>query len=298
MIRSDTLAGNLQAFLIDARVRELADDTIADYRRFLTEFIRFLAGIGITKPDAITRQHVQLFLLKKRETCNKESVLHYYRDIRRLLNWLVSEQVLKYSVLAGWKPPKADDVLIKPFEGDQLRGLLALCDDSFLGLRNRAMILLFLDTGLRKKELAGLQLDDVDFDHELVTTKGKGNKERYVRMGKRTQRALLRYLMQRRDREPGLWVSEERGPLQPGAIYQMLHKLGQRAGISGVRCSPHTLRHTAGTMALENGAQERQVQELLGHATAAMTRRYTKTLQSKWAAEAHKKFGPVDNLKL
>jgi len=51
-------------------------------------------------------------------------------------------------------------------------------------------------------------------------------------------------------------------------------------------------------MALENGAQERQVQELLGHATAAMTRRYTKTLQSKWAAEAHKKFGPVDNLKL
>lgn len=300
--RGGGITADLSAFLIDSRCRELSEYTLADYKRFLSEFVGFLRDLGVTDSKTITRQHVQLFLVKKRETCNKESVLHYFRDIRRFLYWLRNEGSIPSNPLTGWKPPKADEVLIKPFEDDQLRALLYLCDESFLGLRNRALILLMLDTGLRKREVAEIMIRDVDMEHELITTMGKGNHERFVRIGRKTQRALLAYLRKRKDQYPNLWVSEEGEPLLAGAIYQMVRKLGKLAGLSGVRCSPHTFRHTFGTRSMDigtkqnNGAIARQVQELMGHKTAYMTRIYTKTLASKWAAEAHKKFSPVDNL--
>jgi len=298
VIRPADLAGDLDDFIDDCRYRELSPDTIFDYRKFCGEFVRWLTARGVLLASGVRSQHVKQFLLGKQETCGAETLRHYYRDFRAFFNYLVSQKTIPESPLTGVQAPRAPKPLIKPFDSAQLQRLLILCDDSFLGLRNRAMILMFLDTWLRKKELALLQLTDVDFTTELVTVRGKGGKERYVRMGKRCQRALLRYLMQRHDRSPGLWVSEERRYLDPGAVYQMLRKLGKRAGLEGVRCSPHTLRHTGATMALENGAQERQVQELLGHSSAAMTKRYTATLQSRWAAEAHKKFGPVDRLGL
>jgi len=78
----------------------------------------------------------------------------------------------------------------------------------------------------------------------------------------------------------------------------MIRKLGKRAGLANVRCSPHTFRHTLATDALENGAAEWEVQSLLGHETLEMTRRYTNTLRSQKAIIGHKEFGPVDRLNL
>jgi len=78
----------------------------------------------------------------------------------------------------------------------------------------------------------------------------------------------------------------------------MIIRLGQRAGLKNVRCSPHTFRHTAATMCLDNGAGEFEVQAMLGHSTHAMTRRYVASLNSEKAAEAHKRFSPVEHLKL
>jgi integrase/recombinase XerC len=298
VIRPETLAGDLKGYLVDCRCRELARDTILDYEKFIGEFVNWLAGNGVESSTKVTANHIRLFLVRKQETCKAESILHYYRNLRAFFNFLVRDGILGRNPVLAVRPPKADKPLIKPFEPEQIQALLSLCDYSFLGLRNRAIIMLFLDTMLRKNELGSIELKDVDFDSELILVRNaKGRKERYVRMGKRCQKALLRYLNQRHDREPGLWVSEERTALLPGAIAQMVTKLGKRAGISGVRCSCHTLRHTGATMAMENGAQERQVQELLGHSTSAMTRRYTATLQSKWAAEAHKRFSPADNLR-
>ena len=84
----------------------------------------------------------------------------------------------------------------------------------------------------------------------------------------------------------------------PRGIFQVVKKLGRLANLEGVRCSPHTFRHTAATLALENGALEFEVQAMLGHSTLTMTRRYVSSLNSEKAAEAHKRFSPVRNLKL
>ena len=125
---------------------------------------------------------------------------------------------------------------------------------------------------------------------------GKGQRERTVRIGKKTQKAILRYLLMRKDNYPCLWVSEERKPITAGGIQLMIRKLGKRAGLENVRCSPHIFRYTFGTSALLNGGGEFEVQSLLGHSTLSMARRYVATLASENAVVGHRKRGPVDNM--
>ena len=177
--------------------------------------------------------------------------------------------------------------------------MLSLCDESrFLGIRNRAIILTFVDTGLRLSEMAGIQLKDIDFDRELIKVMGKGAKERVVGIGKGTQKSVLKYLLIRRDSYPCLWVTEEGKPMQARGIQIMIRRLGKRAGLQNVRCSPHTFRHTFGTWSLLNGASEREVQSLLGHSSQRMTQQYTATINSEQAVVAHKRFSPIDRMSL
>ena len=122
---------------------------------------------------------------------------------------------------------------------EHIRDMLLLCDESkFLGVRNRAIILAFVDTGLRLSELAGIQLKEIDFDRELIKVMGKGAKERVVGIGKVAQKAMLKYLLIRRDNHPCLWVTEEGRPMQARGIQIMIRRLGKRIGIDTVRCSP------------------------------------------------------------
>jgi len=133
----------------------------------------------------------------------------------------------------------------KLFKPEHIGRLLILCAhscSSFLGCRDKAIILTFLDTGLRLSELASVQLKDIDFDRETIKVMGKGAKERLVRIGKRTQKALLRYRLQRNDNLDCLWLTEARKPLQARGIQQMIERLGKRADVTNVRCSVHTLR--------------------------------------------------------
>jgi len=197
------------------------------------------------------------------------------------------------------RSPRVPKRIIRPFSPDNIRDMLLLCDESkFLGIRNRAIILTFVDTGLRLSEMAGIQLKDIDFDRELIRVMGKGARERVVGIGKGTQKALLKYLLIRRDSHPCLWVTEEARPMQARGIQIMIRRLGKRAGITGARPSPHTFRHTFGTWSLLNGASEREVQSLLGHSSQRMTQQYTATINSEHAIKSHKRFSPVDNMAL
>ena len=197
------------------------------------------------------------------------------------------------------RPPKVERKMIVPFTAEHLRKLIKLCDlDTFCGLRNRAMIMVFLDTGIRKKEMWLMKVEDVDFDRGVIKVHGKGAKERVVGIVQPTQKVILQYLLSREDTHPCMWVNEEREPLTYHGITMIFKVLARRAGFKDVRCSPHTFRHTAATMSLDNGAGEFQVQAMLGHSTLTMTRRYVATLNSEKAAEAHKRFSPVEHLKL
>lgn len=293
------LEGHLQAFLLACEVDGLSPYTISDYRKRIGQFARFMDSIGIDEVDQVTIDYIRLFLLKKKETCGPVSIYNYHRDLKRFFNWLVQEGRLKETPMAHMKPPRQPKTLIKPFEPDQLRQLLTLCDEStFLGLRNRAILLVFIDTAIRLCEMDRMQIEDLDFTRGIIKVHGKGAKERVVAIQPRTQKILLRYLLSRNDGHRCVWVSEERRPLTHWGIENMVQQLGKRAQLQNVRCSPHTFRHTSATMCLQNGAGEFEVQAMLGHSTLTMTRRYVASLNSEKAAEAHKRFSPVEHLKL
>lgn len=295
---NDSLEGCLKIFLLTCQVNNLSPRTIDDYCQKLGTFVNFCIREGIMMPEEVTANHIRFFLLEVQQRCKPVSVHDYYGTVNRFFNWLVDEEVIEQNPMARMHPPKVPKELIKPFKSQDIDDLLALCQNNFLGIRNRAIILTFLDTGLRLSELAGIQLQDMDLDRGIIKVMGKGAKERLVRIGKKTQKAVLRYLLQRNDTFPCLWVTEERRPLHWEGIQTMIKRLGKRAGLKNVRCSPHTFRHTFGPAMLRLGADMRTVQSLLGHSTLTMTLKYVESVNSEDAVERHKEFSPVDRSEL
>ena len=293
------LYGQLQSFLLFAKVEGLSPATIRDYRYKINRFVQFSRSSGIIVPKDVTPPLVRLFLLGLQERNAPGGVIGYYKSVKRFFNWLIEEGLLDASPMANIKAPKVQRKIVTPFNIQHISNMLSLCDPkTFFGARDRAIVLTLLDTGLRRRELADIQLADIDLDREVIKVMGKGARERVVRIGQRTQKALLTYLLMRDDKLPGLWVNQWRTPLTDWGIAQVIKRLGERAGVHNVRCSPHTFRHTFATQALINGAGEFNVQSLLGHSDLRMTRRYSATLRSEHAVEAHKKASPVDNMRL
>jgi integrase/recombinase XerC len=298
MTTSSSIEKQAKVFLIACKVNGLSPNTLRDYAYKLNRFNSFCLELKVHDVKKFTVNHARLFILRLQETNQPVSVGDYFRCLHRFFSWLVNEEVLKENPISRARPPRAAQKVIIPFTLPQIQTLLSLCpSNTFLGIRNRAIILTFLDTGLRLSELASVQLKDIDFDKETIKVKGKGAKERVVRIGRIAQKALLRYLLIRQDQHPCLWVTEERRPITVDGIAQVIKKtLKVQAQLQGVRCSPHTFRHTFGTQALRNKADLREVQSLLGHSTLRTTLRYVATVNSEDAVISHRCFSPVDNL--
>ncbi len=300
IIKSDTtLHGQLKIFLLSCKVNELSPRTIEDYAQKVGAFIAFCHSQGAKEPGDVTPNHVRVFLLILRERIKASSVHDYYGCVNRFFNWLVQEGILEHTPFERMRPPRVPKEVIQPFSQEDIRRMLVvMSEDGFRGYRNRAIILTFLDTGLRLSELAAIQVTDIDFDNGIIKAMGKGRKERFVRVGKETQKAMLRYLLMRKDKLPWLWVSDKGEPIKARGIQSLIKRLGKRAGITDARCSPHTFRHTFAITCLRNGIGEFNLQCLLGHTTLQMTRKYVQTLGTGDAIAAHEKASPVDNMRL
>lgn len=296
----NNLEGQLQAFLLSCRVDGLSPATLENYQYQLGRFVSFCIKLNQDDAHYITPQHIRLFLLKLRETNSPVSVGDYYKAIKRFFNWLIQEGIIEgASPLQNIRPPRKEERIVRPFSQQDIDNLLLLCSGNrFVDLRNKAIILMFLDTGLRLSELAGIQLKDINFDRETIKVMGKGAKERVVRIGKTTQKALLRYLLIRQDKHSCLWVTEERKPLTVSGVQIAVKKLCHRAEITDAKPGPHTFRHSFAINFLRNGGGEFALQLMLGHASLYMTRRYVSTLGAEDSFKAHQKASPVDNMKL
>lgn len=300
MAGSDNLPDLLGLYLASSQIEGKSKGTLDSYKRRAGSFIQFLTqGQMPLQASKLRPPHVKLyFLMLFNKGLDHSTINVHYRVLQTFFSWLKTNGFISIDLLEKQKPPKIPRKVVRPFSIEDLQNILKLCSsDTFTGIRNRAIVLLFLDTGLRLAELAAIQLADMNMQQETIRVMGKGAKERVVRMGQETQKALFRYLLQRKDINMCLWVTEEMKPLHKASIQGLIRKLCYRAGIGGVRHGPHTFRHTFATRALMNGAGEFEVQSLLGHSTLQMTRRYAASLGSEHAIAAHRKFSPVDNLK-
>lgn len=230
------------------------------------------------------------------------TIHHYYGALRAFFNWTVKEGFLRESPLAKVKVAKSKPRVIQPYSLVQLKKMLQVCDydcqhnAKLLGNRNKAIILILLDSGLRLSELAGIRLQDVDAERGWIKVLGKGAKERVVRIGKVAQKALWRYLMYRgHDNKQELWLTEEGSALQGSGIQSAIDRIKKRAGINEGGCV-HRFRHTFALSFLRADRNPFNLQYLLGHNSLEMVRLYTATLGMEDALKAHEKASPADLL--
>ena len=302
--QGNDLQSELVSYLIHCVASNYSTQTVTGMKRKLLPFVQFMAqALHITDPAQIREYHFDLFFIEKRKTCNTVTIRNFYRDLHAFFNRLVKMGKLKESPMIKMTPPKKTKYMVKPFSPDHIRIMLEMCEDSkFLGARNRAIILLFLDSGLRLTEMSKIQLADVNIKNKTIRIMGKGDKERLVPFGDITYQAILKYHGFRNSPLPDLWLTEERKPLSAGTIQETICRLGKRAGFTDVRCSPHTFRHTFATQSMIFGAPDWAVQTIMGHETQDMTKKYRESLNSQNAIEGYKGnngnrgFSPVNNL--
>ncbi|MFC2036201.1 tyrosine-type recombinase/integrase [Chloroflexota bacterium] len=227
----------------------------------------------------------------------------YLRSICGFFSWMKSEDIIDSSPFDKLKVPAPPKKVITPFSQTQIRDLLAVIDtSSSVGFRNYTMILVFLDSGIRLSELINLKLSNVSMEEGLIKVLGKGNRERIVPIGKQVQHQLWRYISRYRP-EPEMprcdlvFLTEDGRPITKDRLDMIMSKYGREAGLSGVRCSPHTLRHTAAVNFLRNGGDVFSLQRMLGHSSLEMTRHYCQ-ISDVDVKKAHNTASPVDNLGL
>ena len=224
-----------------------------------------------------------------------------FRETRAFFSWCTRMGGCPASPFTGIANVKVEQKVIQPLSEEEIHALLDICDPAEeFGCRNRAIILLFLDTGMRLAELHQLALADVSWeDRRIHIRHGKGRKQRVVPFGDGPEAALRDYIGRYRGENDGplfLTISrwgEPRRPMNKYLLGTLFTRLGERAG---VHANPHRFRHTFATWAIENHARELDVQYLLGHSTSAMVRRYSATYDAAKAADAHAAFSPAARL--
>lgn len=226
---------------------------------------------------------------------NNTTVQKYYRALSALFNWSVCEGILETSSLSRIKVPRAEKKVVKALDSKGVNQLILSLPDTFDGIRNKAIVLILVDCGLRLGELLNIKMADINMEQQLMRVDGKTG-ERVVRYGKTTWKALKKYLKLRakvNGHNDSLWLTKKGITLKDSSVETLFIKLRNRTGI---HVHPHLLRHTFATMWLKNGGESLMLQRLLGHTTLMMTNKYCQAVGCYDAVEAHKKFSPVDGL--
>lgn len=227
----------------------------------------------------------------------------YLRAIRASFNRWVDEGLLETTPFEKVKIPKAPKRVIPTFSEEQLGALLGAIDTSTPeGFRDHLLILIYIDTACRLSEITNLKLDDVNLEERCLKIFGKGQKERIAPFGATVQKLLWKYVSLYRP-EPAIprcdyaFLSKDGRPLTKNRVEAIVRKYGQRAGIKGVRCSPHTLRHTACVMWIRNGGDIFSLQRITGHSSLEVLRGYINLAQGD-VNSAHRRYSAIDNLDL
>jgi len=255
--------------------------TCNNYRRDLELFCNYLKSRGLSDWQDVKYQQVSSFTAWRfRNGIKGNTIQRQLSSIRSLYKYLIRQQVVSSNPAQEVRAPKIDKKLPKTCDSEKLDQLLKpMPGDSPLVSRDLAMFELMYSSGLRLAELASLNLNDIDLQQRQMIVTGKGNKTRYLPIGRKAINAVQNWLQKRADfardsNANALFISQHGRRLSHRSIQQRLNELTKQRGV-GLHMSPHMLRHSFATHLLESSADLRAVQELLGHADISTTQIYT-----------------------
>ncbi|WP_077326804.1 site-specific tyrosine recombinase XerD [Virgibacillus siamensis] len=263
--------------------RGLSDNTLKSYRRDLGQYMSFVDQKIHKKNWAdVERQDIVRFLYDlKDHGKSSATIARIISSIRSFHQFLMREQMVNQDPSIHIETPKRERKLPDILSAQDVETLLTLQADSPLRIRNKAMLEVMYATGLRVSELISLKVSDLHLTMGFVRCYGKGSKERIVPLGDVAKEAVEKYLQdargqltRRKQDRNALFVNQHGRPLSRQGFWKILKAAARESGIKK-EITPHTLRHSFATHLLENGADLRSVQEMLGHSDISTTQIYT-----------------------
>ncbi len=277
--------------------RGLAENTRKSYERDLEHYLEFLKKQGISDFSAVDRFTIMDFLAElKKENKADSTIIRHISSLRRFHQYLRQERFTEEDPMQHIDTPKKGQALPKILSQEEVVKLLEAPDvTTLLGFRDRTILEVMYATGMRVSEICNLTLDQLHLNMSLLKTIGKGDKERILPLGKIALKYLTQYLEEIRPRlvkndSPYVFVNHHGNQLSRQGIWKNLKRWSIKAGIKK-EITPHTLRHSFATHLLENGADLRVVQELLGHADISTTQIYTHITKQRMA-DVYQKYFP------
>ena len=294
MLIKDALSEYKQYLIVE---KGLSKNTIYSYLRDLIAFSNFIGEeYEINQIENINKEHIHLYLKELSKTNCTNSISRKLVSLRMLYIFLVKENIVKENLMSSFTLPKRDKklpIVLSQEEMIEILDGIIVCDA--ISSRNRCMVELLYATGMRISELLNLTLKDLNIKMGFIKVIGKGNKERMIPIGSYVGEILEQYINDYRaefniKNDSLLFFNKHGQRLSREEFYSILQTIVNSTSITK-KVSPHTFRHTFATHLLENGADLRSIQELLGHSDISTSTIYTHISNQKIRSE-YQQFHP------
>lgn len=295
----------IKEFIFEIKLRNYSERTIKGYKNNILKFARYMENeFEIVEIEDITHIHIKSYLNFLKENGLTEVYINtILKNLRSFYKYCFTEgYCLNIALKVGWLRERK--IIIKTFSDNEIRKMMDVYNySSYIHARNKCIMAILIDTGIRNFELCQLKITDIR--ETVIYIMGKGKKERVVPISPYLKKIMIKY---ERIREGYLknnilhydnyFLSYRNKPLTIEAVERIVRLCGEKANVNkNIRCSPHTLRHYFAQSQLKNGLDVYSLSRLLGHENVTITKRYLQGLKDKEVLELGVKSSPLMNLK-
>lgn len=295
----------LKEFLFELQIQNYSRRTIDTYRYNVNQFIMYVKELEIEELDDVLTVHIKKFIKHQQALGNKASYINVLiKSLRAYFKYLKKEDYLDVDLMKKITLLKEDVTIIETFTDNEIKAMLNVYDfKTYLNARNKMIIALFVDTGIRMSELINLQYEWIG--ESTIKILGKGKKWRYVSISLNLKKYMIRYERMResyfKDKilENNNYILSRSGrPLTSVQVENIVRDCGKKAKVRDtIRCSPHTLRHYFSQANIRNGLDVYSTSRLLGHSNINITKRYLQSIQDDTILELATTKSPLANIK-
>jgi site-specific recombinase XerD len=305
-----------EKYEIACRAEGKSPKTIAGYNQIICALIRYMVEIGLSTLLSdfsidIVRSYILYlgerpkfqshpFTPPRGKGLARESIRDHVRTLKAFSTWLFNEGFTKKNVLKTLKLPKPDQLIIEPLTFEEKTQIFrTINQDTYAGRRNRALVEVLLDTGVRVSGIIGADVQDLKNKEGSLKILGKGRKERFVPIGIQTLATLVGYITHERPKYAksdctALFITVQGKPLSANAVKLMFSRLAKKSGVR--RLHAHLCRHTFAIDYLMNGGDIYSLKEILGHSSLTIVERYLHFTQAQITTR-YRQFSPMDRFK-